>query len=85
MTEAELAIVRRAYAKQVMVPYNAAHPRVEAAFAVVRREAFLGPGPYQNPLNRRQGVLFGGGSPRVARLWPNAMRRLREITPTGSG
>ena len=28
MTEAELAIVRRAYAKQVMLPYNAGHPRV---------------------------------------------------------
>jgi protein-L-isoaspartate(D-aspartate) O-methyltransferase len=54
MTEAELAIVRSAYAKQIimpgrsliMAPYNAAHPRVEAAFAAVRREAFLGPGPW---------------------------------------
>src|SRR6516162_11300493 len=44
--EQELAIVRRAYAKQIMVPLNAADPRVEAAFAVVRREAFLGPGPW---------------------------------------
>ncbi|HEV7984139.1 MAG TPA: rRNA adenine N-6-methyltransferase family protein [Xanthobacteraceae bacterium] len=46
MTEVELAIVRRAYAKQVTMRYNAAHPRVEAAFAAVRREAFLGPGPW---------------------------------------
>ena len=46
MTEAELAIVRRAYAKQVTLRHNAAHPRVEAAFAAVRREAFLGPGPW---------------------------------------
>ena len=46
MTEAELAIVRRAYAKQVTMRYNTAHPRVEAAFAAVRREAFLGPGPW---------------------------------------
>jgi len=46
MTEAELAIVRRAYAKQVTMRCNAAHPRVEAAFAAVRREAFLGPGPW---------------------------------------
>ena len=46
MTEAELAIVRRAYAKQVTVPYSAAHPRVEAAFAAVRREVFLGPGAW---------------------------------------
>jgi protein-L-isoaspartate(D-aspartate) O-methyltransferase len=44
--EVELAIVRRAYAKQIMVPLNASDPRVEAAFAVVRREAFLGPGPW---------------------------------------
>jgi protein-L-isoaspartate(D-aspartate) O-methyltransferase len=46
MTEVELAIVRRAYAKQVTMRYNAAHPRVEAAFAAVRREHFLGPGPW---------------------------------------
>ena len=43
--EAELAIVRRTYAKQIMVPFDATHPRVEAAFAAVRREHFLGPGP----------------------------------------
>ena len=41
MTEAELAIVRRAYAKQVTIRHNAAHPRVEAAFAAVRREVFF--------------------------------------------
>ena len=46
MEQEELAIVRRAYAKQIMVLFNAAHPRVEAAFAAVRREAFLGPGPW---------------------------------------
>jgi protein-L-isoaspartate(D-aspartate) O-methyltransferase len=46
MTEAELAIVRRAYAKQVTMRCNTTHPRVEAAFAAVRREAFLGPGPW---------------------------------------
>jgi protein-L-isoaspartate O-methyltransferase len=53
MTEAELAIVRRGYAKQVTMPYNATHPRVEAAFAVVRREAFLGPGPWPILHSRR--------------------------------
>ncbi|HEY3908466.1 MAG TPA: rRNA adenine N-6-methyltransferase family protein [Stellaceae bacterium] len=46
MTEAELAIVRRAYAKQIMLPFNAAHPRAEVAFAAVRREHFLGPAPW---------------------------------------
>ena len=28
------------------MPFDAAHPRVETAFAAVRREAFLGPGPW---------------------------------------
>jgi hypothetical protein len=28
MEQEELAIVQRAYAKQIMVPFNAAHPRV---------------------------------------------------------
>jgi protein-L-isoaspartate(D-aspartate) O-methyltransferase len=54
MTEAELAIVRRAYAKQIML-FNAAHPRAEAAFAVARREAFLGPGPW--PICTRGGHM----------------------------
>jgi protein-L-isoaspartate(D-aspartate) O-methyltransferase len=53
MAQRELAIVRRAYAKQIMVPFNVAHPRVEAAFAAVRREAFLGPGPWPILHSRR--------------------------------
>ncbi len=57
MTEAELAIVRRAYAKQVMVPFDAANPRVEAAFAAVRREAFLGPGAWPIWYRHRRGYL----------------------------
>ncbi|HEY3908468.1 MAG TPA: rRNA adenine N-6-methyltransferase family protein [Stellaceae bacterium] len=57
MTEAELAIVRRAYAKQIMAPLDAAHPRVEAAFAAVRREAFLGPGPWPIAYRTRRGYL----------------------------
>lgn len=46
MDEKELAVVRRAYAKQVMAAAGVADARVEAAFAVVRREDFLGPGPW---------------------------------------
>src|SRR5260370_19550678 len=42
----ELAIVRRAYAKQIMAAGGVADRRVEAAFAAVPREAFLGPGPW---------------------------------------
>jgi protein-L-isoaspartate(D-aspartate) O-methyltransferase len=45
--EAELAIVRRAYAKQVMAVVSVDDPFVEAAFSEVRREDFLGLGPWQ--------------------------------------
>jgi len=45
--ETELAIVRRAYAKQVMAAAGANDRRVEAAFAAARREDFLGRGPWQ--------------------------------------
>ena len=44
--ETELRIVRRAYAKQVMAGFGVADRRIEAAFAAVPREAFLGPGPW---------------------------------------
>jgi hypothetical protein len=51
--EAELAIVRRAYAptrlrayaKHMLANADVDDARVEAAFAVVRRERLLGPGP----------------------------------------
>src|SRR5947208_9935988 len=43
--ERELKIIRRAYAKQVTAAAGVRDPRVEAAFAVVAREDFLGPGP----------------------------------------
>lgn len=43
----ELAIVRRAYAKQIMAAAGIDDARVEAAFAAVRREHFLGRGPWQ--------------------------------------
>ena len=46
MQETELQIVRRAYAKQVMAASGVQNSRVEAAFAAVRREDFLGPGPW---------------------------------------
>jgi protein-L-isoaspartate(D-aspartate) O-methyltransferase len=46
MTEDELHIVRRAYAKQVLAAAGIDDARVEAAFAAVRREDFLGPGPW---------------------------------------
>ena len=45
--ERELKIIRRAYAKQVAAAAGAGDPRIEAAFAAVAREDFLGPGPWQ--------------------------------------
>jgi protein-L-isoaspartate(D-aspartate) O-methyltransferase len=47
--EQELAIIRRAYAKQVLAQVQVDDPRLELAFAQVRREDFLGPGPWVIP------------------------------------
>ncbi|HEX3954554.1 MAG TPA: rRNA adenine N-6-methyltransferase family protein [Stellaceae bacterium] len=44
--ETELAVVRRAYAKQVMAAACCSDRRVENAFAAVPREDFLGRGPW---------------------------------------
>ena len=52
--ERELKIIRRAYAKQVAAVAGVGDPRIEAAFAAVAREEFLGPGPWQI-------VRWGGG------------------------
>ena len=46
MDQREIDIVRRAFAKQVMAAAGADHAGVEAGFATVRREDFLGPGPW---------------------------------------
>ncbi|HKD35499.1 MAG TPA: rRNA adenine N-6-methyltransferase family protein, partial [Pirellulales bacterium] len=43
--ETELDIIRRAYAKHITAAAAVTDRRVENAFAAVRREAFLGPGP----------------------------------------
>src|SRR5215469_14579568 len=45
--DTELEIVRRAYAKQIMAAAGASNRRIEAAFAAVKREDFLGRGPWQ--------------------------------------
>jgi protein-L-isoaspartate(D-aspartate) O-methyltransferase len=49
--EDELAIIRAAYAKQILWIAEIDDRRLEAAFAAVRREDFLGPGPW--PILRR--------------------------------
>lgn len=42
----ELAVLRRAYARQVAFLGGAMNPALEAAYAAVRREAYLGDGPW---------------------------------------
>src|ERR1700677_452455 len=42
----ELAVLRRAYARQVMFLGRADNPALEDAYASVPREAYLGPGPW---------------------------------------
>jgi protein-L-isoaspartate(D-aspartate) O-methyltransferase len=44
--EQEITIVRRAYAKQILSWVREGDARLEAAFAAVPREHFLGPGPW---------------------------------------
>jgi protein-L-isoaspartate(D-aspartate) O-methyltransferase len=43
----EQAIIRRAYARQIMAVFGVSDRRIEAAFASVKREDFLGRGPWQ--------------------------------------
>lgn len=43
----ELDVIRRAYAKQILAECGVSNRRIEAAFASVKREDFLGRGPWQ--------------------------------------
>jgi len=45
-SEADLKVIRRAYARQIAAAVGVSEPRVEDAFASVKREDFLGPGPW---------------------------------------
>jgi protein-L-isoaspartate(D-aspartate) O-methyltransferase len=49
--QGELAIIRAAYARQILALAEIDDLRLDAAFAAVRREDFLGPGPW--PILRR--------------------------------
>jgi len=49
--QGELAIIRAAYARQILALAEIDDIRLDAAFAAVRREDFLGPGPW--PILRR--------------------------------
>ena len=55
MNQQELGIVRRAYAKQILAVMDVRDARVEAAFAAMPREAFLGAGPW--PILRWGGIV----------------------------
>jgi protein-L-isoaspartate(D-aspartate) O-methyltransferase len=59
MDKSDLAIVRRAYAKRIMFAADLVDRRVEAAFAAVPREDFLGRGPWQ--IVRWRGPARPGG------------------------
>ena len=45
----ELAIIRRAYAKQILAEVQVDDPALALAFTQVRREDFLGSGPWVIP------------------------------------
>ena len=49
----ELHIIRAAYARQILAAARVEDPRLDAAFGAIRREDFLGPGPW--PILRRLG------------------------------
>jgi protein-L-isoaspartate(D-aspartate) O-methyltransferase len=42
----ELSIIRAAYAKQILAAGGVANARLQATFGAIRREDFLGPGPW---------------------------------------
>ena len=44
--QTELGIIRAAYAKQILAAARVVDARLEAAFGAIRREDFLGPGPW---------------------------------------
>lgn len=44
--ETEIAIVRRAYAMNLLAQLGVSEPRLLAAYAAVPREHYLGPGPW---------------------------------------
>lgn len=44
--DAELRVIRAAYAKQALAAASLSDDRLEEAFRVIRREDFLGPGPW---------------------------------------
>ncbi len=46
-SQAELAVIRRAYARRILAAVGVNSAELEDAFATVKREHYLGPGPWQ--------------------------------------
>ena len=69
--EAELAVVRQAYAKQILAEAGVADRRICAAFAQVRREDFLGPGPW--PMMRAPGIYSASPEADPVYLYTNRL------------
>ena len=84
----DLGAIRRAYAKQILAEAEVDDPRLEAAFAMVPREDFLGPGILAPPPTRclfgRRGVCRfcgrGGGNFRMCQSAGCGHRGLLLIT-----
>jgi protein-L-isoaspartate(D-aspartate) O-methyltransferase len=72
----ELSIIRAAYAKQVLAVARAENSRMEAAFSEVRREDFLGPGPWQI-IDRWAGGYFPTPSADPVYLYTNDLVGIR--------
>ena len=85
--EAELAIIRRAYAQQTLAIANVQNERLEDAYANVRREDYLGPGPW--PLFRYPAGYVPTPSSDPVYLYCDALfgivteRRLNNGQPSG--
>ncbi|WOH82266.1 hypothetical protein RX327_03480 [Bradyrhizobium sp. BEA-2-5] len=74
--QAELRIVRAAYAKQILAAANTIDPRLTEAFAAIPREHFVGPGPWSDAAhprhrNSRRALLAARGRmvPRLQLSW----------------
>ena len=90
--ETELAIVRRAYAKQTLAAARISDPRLQAAFAAVPREDFLGPGPWLEfhvpgvvPLDTADVIYVNAGVTHPVSAWLDALAGGQVMVPSGRG
>jgi hypothetical protein len=81
-SRARTEIIRRAFAKQVMAAGGVSDPRVEAAFAAVAQEDFLGPGPWPMPLRISRGSTNSLFKFSVSGASPGASATTPAISPS---